>query len=110
MKAGAYDYLLKPFDFEMVERSIATILSHKAAVQAGLCPECLSGEQYCFENLIGQDRKMFEIYEMISQVAQTSATVLITGESGTGKELIASAIHAKSTRKDNRLSRSTVLH
>lgn len=100
MKAGAYDYLLKPFDFEMVERSIATILSHKAAVQAGLCPECLSGEQYCFENLIGQDRKMFEIYEMISQVAQTSATVLITGESGTGKELIASAIHAKSTRKD----------
>ena len=43
---------------------------------------------------------MFEIYEMINQVAQTSATVLITGESGTGKELIASAIHAKSTRKD----------
>ncbi|NJD37948.1 MAG: sigma-54-dependent Fis family transcriptional regulator [Geobacter sp.] len=100
MKAGAYDYLLKPFDFEMVERSIATILSHKAAVQAGLCSECLGDKQYCFENLIGQDRKMFEIYEMISQVAQTSATVLITGESGTGKELIASAIHAKSGRKD----------
>jgi len=100
MKAGAYDYLLKPFDFEMVERAIETILSHKAAILAGLCPECRDGEQYCFENLIGQDRKMFEIYEMISQVAQTSATVLITGESGTGKELIASAIHAKSTRKD----------
>ncbi len=100
MKAGAYDYLLKPFDFEMVERSIETILSHRAAVQAGQCPDCLSGKQYCFENLIGQDRKMFEIYEMISQVAQTSATVLITGESGTGKELIASAIHAKSGRKD----------
>jgi len=100
MKAGAYDYLLKPFDFEMVERSIETILSHKAAVQAGLCPECLNSESFCFENLIGQDRKMFEIYEMINQVAQTSATVLITGESGTGKELIASAIHAKSTRKD----------
>lgn len=100
MKAGAYDYLLKPFDFEMVERSIETILSHRAAVQAGQCPDCLSGKQYCFENLIGQDRKMFEIYEMINQVAQTSATVLITGESGTGKELIASAIHAKSTRKD----------
>jgi DNA-binding NtrC family response regulator len=100
MKAGAYDYLLKPFDFEMVERSIETILSHKAAVQSGLCPECMNGEQFCFENLIGQDRKMFEIYEMISQVAQTNATVLITGESGTGKELIASAIHAKSTRNN----------
>ena len=100
MKAGAYDYLLKPFDFAMVERSIETILSHKAAVQAGLCPECLNGANYCFENLIGQDRKMFEIYEMIRQVAQTTATVLITGESGTGKDLIASAIHAQSPRKD----------
>lgn len=100
MKAGAYDYLLKPLDFGMVERSIETILSHKAAVQAGLCPECLTGEQYCFESLIGQDRKMFEIYEMISQVAKTNATVLITGESGTGKELIASAIHAKSERSN----------
>jgi len=100
MKAGAYDYLIKPFDFEMVERSIATILSHRAAVQAGLSTECPTDKPYCFENLIGQDRKMFEIYEMISQVAQTSATVLITGESGTGKELIASAIHAKSGRKD----------
>ncbi|MCE1226762.1 MAG: sigma-54 dependent transcriptional regulator [Geobacteraceae bacterium] len=100
MKAGAYDYLVKPFDFEMVVRSIETILAHKAAVEAGQCPECMSGEQFCFENLIGQDRKMFEIYEMISQVAQTTATVLITGESGTGKELIASAIHAKSSRKN----------
>lgn len=100
MKSGAYDYLLKPLDFEMISRSIETILTHKAAVQSGLCPECMKGETYCFENIIGQDRKMFEIYEMINQVAQTSATVLVTGESGTGKELIAAAIHAKSARKD----------
>lgn len=100
MKSGAYDYLLKPLDFEMILHSIETILTHKAAIQSGCCPECLEGENYCFENIIGQDRKMFEIYEMISQVAQTSSTVLITGESGTGKELIAAAIHAKSNRKD----------
>jgi DNA-binding NtrC family response regulator len=100
MKAGAYDYLLKPMDFEMVKRSIQTILDHKAAVESGRSALCRQGENFCFENIIGQDRKMFEIYEQINQVAQSQATVLITGESGTGKDLIASAIHAKSNRKD----------
>jgi len=99
MKAGAYDYLLKPMDLEMVKRAIQTILEHKAAVQSGRSERCSQGENFCFENIIGQDRKMFEIYEQISQVAQSMATVLITGESGTGKELIAAAIHAKSPRK-----------
>lgn len=100
MKAGAYDYLLKPMDLEMVKRSIQTILDHKAAVQSGRSERCSQGENFCFENIIGQDRKMFEIYEQINQVAQSMATVLITGESGTGKELIAAAIHAKSPRKN----------
>ena len=96
MKAGAYDYILKPFDFEMVRKSIDKILEHKKVI---------SEEQgididVSFENIIGQDQKMFEIYEKISQVAMTNASVLITGESGTGKELIAEAIHKKSQRKD----------
>lgn len=99
MKAGAYDYLLKPMDLEMVKHAIQTILNHKAAVQSGSSTHYSRGESVCFENIIGQDRKMFEIYEQISQVAQSMATVLITGESGTGKELIAAAIHAKSPRK-----------
>ncbi len=99
MKAGAYDYLLKPMDLEMVKRAIQTILDHKAAVQSGRSERCSQGDNFCFENIIGQDRKMFEIYEQISQVAQSMATVLITGESGTGKELIATAIHANSPRK-----------
>lgn len=96
MKAGAYDYLLKPLDFEMINHAIETILHHKEAQMAGY--SCQDGRFICFESLIGQDRKMFEIYEKISQVAQTHATVLITGESGTGKELIAEAIHNKSLR------------
>jgi len=100
MKAGAYDYLLKPMDLEMVKRSIQTILDHKAAIQSGRSERCSQGENFCFENIIGQDRKMFEIYEQINQVAQSMATVLITGESGTGKELIAAAIHAKSPRNN----------
>lgn len=98
MKAGAYDYLLKPLDFDMINHSIETILQHRQAMLTGYLAS--NGRQVCFENLIGQDRKMFEIYDKITQVAQTSATVLITGESGTGKELIAAAIHNKSERRN----------
>jgi DNA-binding NtrC family response regulator len=96
MKAGAYDYILKPFDFEMVKKSIEKILEHKRVIseEQGLDIDV------SFENIIGQDQKMFEIYEKISQVAMTDASVLITGESGTGKELIAEAIHKKSLRKN----------
>ena len=98
MKAGAYDYLLKPLDFDMVERAIETILAHKSASQSQPPSDQDRQEDFRFENIIGQDRKMYEIYEKINQVARTSATVLITGESGTGKELIAAAIHARSAR------------
>ncbi|MBE0595734.1 MAG: sigma-54-dependent Fis family transcriptional regulator [Desulfuromonadales bacterium] len=98
MKAGAYDYLLKPLDFAMVRRIITKIGQHKAVFQACVPPEGERRQGYRFENIIGQDQKMFEIYEMISQVAQTRSTAMITGESGTGKELISEAIHARSAR------------
>ena len=55
---------------------------------------------YTFENLIGKNRQMQEIYELIQQVAPMSTTVLIQGESGTGKELVATAIHHQSERAD----------
>ena len=55
---------------------------------------------YTFENLIGKNRQMQEIYELIQQVAPMSTTVLIQGESGTGKELVAKAIHHQSERTD----------
>ena len=60
-------------------------------------------KKYRFENIIGLDPKMFKIFQKITGVAKTDATVLITGESGTGKELIAEAIHYKSTRRSNPL-------
>lgn len=100
MKAGAYDYLLKPFDFDMVMHTIEKILAHRQAFADHVADPQDEPQDFRFENIIGQDQKMFEIFEMISQVARTEANVLITGESGTGKELIAAAIHAKSARKD----------
>ncbi|MDY0300038.1 MAG: sigma-54 dependent transcriptional regulator [Trichlorobacter sp.] len=100
MKAGAYDYLLKPFDFEVVEKAINTVCAHRDACNFSNTTDYAQKRGFCFENIIGQDRKMFEIYERINQVSQTLSTVLITGESGTGKDLIAAAIHAKSARSN----------
>ncbi|MFQ5543133.1 MAG: sigma 54-interacting transcriptional regulator [Nitrospiria bacterium] len=57
-------------------------------------------EIYCFQNMVGQNEKMKEIYDLIPKIAKTNATVLIEGESGTGKELVAHSIHQYSKRED----------
>ncbi|MBW2448835.1 MAG: sigma-54-dependent Fis family transcriptional regulator [Deltaproteobacteria bacterium] len=99
MKLGAYDYLQKPFDFYLIKMLVEEILRHRQIIKASVVKPEDQRKQYRFENIIGQDRKMFKIYEMINAVAKTSASVLITGESGTGKELIAEAIHYRSNRR-----------
>ncbi|MCC7202189.1 MAG: sigma 54-interacting transcriptional regulator [Nitrospirae bacterium] len=63
--------------------------------------------KYSFENIIGKDRRMHEVYELISEVAPTKATVLIEGETGTGKELIATAIHLNSPRNNKPFIKAT---
>lgn len=97
IKAGAYDYILKPLDMQMIRRQLDKILQHKKLLQE--TTQTLD-KPFRFENLIGRDQAMFEIFEKIKQVAQTDSTVLIQGESGTGKELIAEAIHNRSSRRD----------
>jgi two-component system NtrC family response regulator/two-component system response regulator HydG len=99
MKLGAYDYLQKPFDFYLIKMLVKEIVRHRQIIKASVVKPEDQRKQYRFENIIGQDRKMFKIYEMINAVAKTSASVLITGESGTGKELIAEAIHYRSNRR-----------
>ena len=100
MKAGAYDYILKPFDFDVIRMVLKKIAGHKNVLNGAAHEENEQRKGYRFENIIGQDPKMFEIYQKIEDIATTKATVLITGESGTGKELIAEAVHCKSSRKD----------
>ena len=97
MKSGAYDYILKPLDIEMIQRQLGKILQHRQLLTETSQPV---GDEFRFENMIGKDQIMFELFEKIRQVSQSDATVLITGESGTGKELIAEAIHAGSKRRD----------
>ena len=103
MKAGAYDYILKPFDFVSIKRVIEKITGHRGILQDKSFFGTEYRKRYGFNNIIGQDAKMFSIFQKIIDVADTNATVLINGESGTGKELIAEAIHFGSSRRSEAL-------
>jgi len=98
MKEGAFDYLVKPFDPDEVQMQIKKIVQHKDLVLENLLLRKTLEEKFQYDEIIGKSDAMQEIFGMISRVAPTDSTVLITGESGTGKELIAQAIHANSQR------------
>jgi two-component system response regulator HydG len=103
LKSGAYDYLIKPLDFEVLKLTI-----ERAGEHAGLKEENralkkhLRGD-YDLANIIGRSRPMKKLLEMVSMVAPSDATVLISGESGTGKELIARSLHFNSPRREKQL-------
>ncbi|MDB4948803.1 MAG: sigma-54 factor interaction protein [Gemmatimonadetes bacterium] len=98
IRAGAYDYIPKPFTATQLR-----ILIGRAAQQVRLVRDNAHlrdqlKKQYSFENIIGTSEAIQKIFSMISRVAPTDANVMISGESGTGKELIARAIHANGRR------------
>lgn len=100
LKAGALDYIVKPFDIEELKILVARGLERKHLELENLLLKKDLKDKYKFENMIGKSRLMQEIYVLIDKVAGTDSTVLITGESGTGKEMAARAIHNLSRRKD----------
>ncbi len=103
MKKGAYDYILKPFDNEVLKKTVAKGLAMGQVIKEN---RMLSGElkeKFGPTDLIGNSFPVRQVRELISKVAGTKATVLISGESGTGKELVARAIHFNSPRKDKPL-------
>ena len=100
MKAGADDYVPKPFDNDEIRVVVARALEHRRLGRDNrLLREQLQRE-YGFDNLIGTGAKMRRVFETIQKVAPTDLTTLIRGESGTGKELVAQAIHNTSSRRD----------
>ena len=100
IKIGAHDYLTKPLDFERLRLTMSRALDHRQVEEEKEGARSRKREGLDTGGIIGRSSVMQELLEMISFVAPTEATVLITGESGTGKELIASALHHNSTRKE----------
>jgi two-component system response regulator PilR (NtrC family) len=100
MKEGAYDYLTKPFQVDEIRLVLEKALEKKLLARENRRLRHELRSQIRQRALIGSGSAMQRVYELIGQVAETKANVLISGESGTGKELVARAIHAASDRRD----------
>ena len=103
VKAGAYDYLTKPFeDVELVARVVAKAAERKQLFDRNRQLESALREREAgtaADGMVGNSGGIREVMRMVDAVAYSAATVLVQGESGTGKELVARALHAKSPRR-----------
>lgn len=99
MKKGAYDYITKPLRIEEIKGLATRALERQKREVAAYHEENQKQQAFPgFANIVGQSKKMRELYSLIRVIAPSDSTILITGESGTGKELVARAIHASSQR------------
>ena len=103
MKAGATDFLLKPFSLDHLMQVVHKALEVRALRDENRQLKEELGRRYEYDNIIGRSEPMQEIFATIERVAPTRATVLLAGESGVGKDLIARAIHFHSPRHDRPL-------
>ena len=100
IRAGAYDYLSKPFRMEEIRLVVRRALDQRRLAEENVRFRQALRDRYRFENVVGLSPKMVEVYRLAARAAATHATVLLLGETGTGKELIARAIHHGSARAE----------
>jgi two-component system response regulator HydG len=100
IRAGAYDFVTKPFEMDDLALTIERALRHRALREEVKRLRRVVVDQQKFDDILGTSAAMKKMYDLIARVAETETTVLITGESGTGKELVAKAIHLRSERKE----------
>ncbi len=100
MKAGAYDYITKPFNREALKLTVKKALQFSGMAEENKRLKDALRDKADFRSIVGSSLEMERVFTMVRKVADTEASVFITGESGTGKELIARSIHAKSSRRN----------
>ncbi len=100
MRAGARNYLTKPWDNEKLLAEIRNTINTRRLETENVQLRRALKERYSFPNIIGKSERMLKIFDLVEQIAVSRSTVLLVGESGTGKELIAKAVHAQSPRAD----------
>ncbi len=100
LRAGAYDYVIKPIIHEEIKRIVRNALRERALVAENLILKKQIEERYDFEKIIGESKEIISLIAEVKKIANSKSNVLLLGETGTGKELIARAIHYNSTRQD----------
>jgi DNA-binding NtrC family response regulator len=100
IRAGAYDFIAKPVQLDILAIAIRRAAAHRALREEvkRLRLEAREGER--FETLLGQSPAMTDVKDRLARVADSEATVFLTGESGTGKEVVARLLHAKGRRRE----------
>jgi DNA-binding NtrC family response regulator len=102
MKAGAYDYVLKPFDIEKIKRLLREAMRSSESMKSVVSYQPLLSREDHQQGIIGKSDPMQAVYKEIGRVAAKNIPVLISGETGTGKELVARAIYHHSDRHEKR--------
>ncbi len=103
MKAGAFDFIAKPFQIDVVLNLVKNALEFNRLKLENRSLQKMVRDKYRFENMVGSSSEMNQVYELIERVSDSDSTILIQGESGTGKEIVAKTIHYNSPRRDKPL-------
>jgi DNA-binding NtrC family response regulator len=100
LRNGAYDYVMKPVEFDELHIRIRQLLKHRSLLDENAVLRKRLRDDAVFDTIIGKSRQMQQVFDLVRKVAGARSNVLITGKSGTGKELVAKAIHYNSDRRE----------